>query len=92
MEPWIVILIIVCVVGFLIIVSKSKKRPDVPQYTSPYSDPNYRWRGERGSSGNPDFKHSSNCECHMCLYHHDPKIGSACKCRVCSDPASFYGR
>jgi hypothetical protein len=86
----VVLVIVAAVVGILMFASKSKKK-EIPQYTSPLNDPGYRWRGEKGSSGNPDFKHSSNCECHMCLYHHDPS-NRGCKCRVCSDPAAFYGR
>ena len=89
MEPWIVVLLIVAVVGVLIVASKSKKK-EIAYETPAWQKADYRWRGEKGSSGNPDFKHSSNCECHMCLYHHDPN-NRGCKCRVCTDPESFYG-
>lgn len=91
MDGAVVLVIVVAIAGVAISASKSKKKAEAPRYTSPLNDPNYRWKGDRGSSGNPDFTHSSNCECFMCLYGHNPR-DRACKCKVCADPASFYGR
>ena len=67
------------------------RKKEEPRYISPFDDPNYVWKGNKGSSGDPDFRHSTNCECNMCLYHHDPK-NPRCECRACKDPASVYGR
>jgi hypothetical protein len=67
------------------------RKTEEPRYFSPLDDPNYRWKGERGSSGVTDYKHSNNCECNMCIYGHDPK-NFRCQCQACKDPASVYGR
>jgi len=87
----VILVIVVALVGVSIFASNSKKK-EIPRYTSALDSPTYRWKGERGSSGEPGFKHSSNCEWNMCSYHHDPNKGSGCKCKACTDPESVYGR
>lgn len=61
MDGAVVLVIVVAIAGVAISASKSKKKAGAPRYTSPLNDPNYRWKSDRGSSGNPDFTHSSNC-------------------------------
>ena len=85
MEFWIV------AVPVIVAMSWWSKKKESPHYSSPLDDPNYRWKGERGSSGVAEYKHSTNCECNMCLYHHDPN-NSGCGCKACTDPGSVYGR
>jgi hypothetical protein len=85
MEPWMVVVLVIFGLSWW----SRKKEP--PSYSSPLDDPNYRWKGERGSSGVTEYTHSSNCECNMCLYHHEPK-NPGCRCKACRDPESVYGR
>jgi hypothetical protein len=75
------------VLGVILIVAGllSDKREKSYTYVNPIYQPG-SFRGELGSPGtSPTIvgRHSSNCECNICLYGHDPDKGYSCQCRSC---------
>jgi hypothetical protein len=91
MEAFLVLVLIALAVWVVVSISKkvvsiSKSKKD-KTYT--YVNPIYQpgsFRGELGSPGtSPTIvgRHSSNCECNICLYGHDPDKGHLCPCRSC---------
>lgn len=84
MEAFLVILLVALAVWVMVALSKNKK-----DKTYNYVETIYRpgsFRGELGSPGtSPKIvgRHSSNCECNICLYGHDPDDSLNCKCKSC---------